>query len=86
MTTDDKFPMEKLGKTGEFPFGKVSPDDEGELEFAVGAKDGNVFLDFGTPVTWIGLPAQQAADLASLLLRHARLAARQSNHPITISI
>lgn len=69
------------GKTGEFPEGKLHWSDEGGLTFTVGIKDGAVVLDFGTPVVWFGMQAQQAADLGSLLIRNARRAAREAGNP-----
>ena len=61
----------KLGSTGDFPRGKFSQDDEGELRIAVGHKDKTVIIDFGTPTKWIGLDAAGARQLASLLQLHA---------------
>jgi hypothetical protein len=62
-----------LGATGEFPYGKVQDDDEGELRMAVGFDkvDGIVRLEFGKPVAWLGLPPAEAVNLARSLLRHA---------------
>lgn len=40
-----------LGATGEFPEGKLTEVDEGELKFAVGYMKGKVVIDFGTPVS-----------------------------------
>ncbi len=62
---------EELGATGEFPDGKLNKDDEGELRMAVGVSDGNVILDFGKPVHWLGLPKEHAIKLAKLLLEKA---------------
>jgi len=60
-----------LGATGRFPEGKIHASDEGELSFAVGAKEGNVIVEFGKPVAWIGLPPQLARDFADSLTKHA---------------
>jgi hypothetical protein len=62
-----------LGATGKFPMPALSDDDEGALKMAVGRDDVNgiVRVDFGTPVTWLGLPPPEAIQLARLLLRHA---------------
>lgn len=69
-----------------FPHGKLTPGDEGAIQFAVCEKDGKVVLDFGTPVKWIGMTAQDAADLASVLMRHARSVGRKQGQTITIAI
>ncbi len=60
-----------LGATGEFPEGKLTEVDEGELKFAVGYVEGKVVIDFGTPVSWVGMHPHQAKELARLILKHA---------------
>lgn len=68
----------KLGATGAFPQGKVNRTDEGELRMAI-SSDGNIVrLDFGKPVAWLGLPPNEAKELAALLMHHA---ARCQNKP-----
>lgn len=74
------------GALGDFPEGQLSKSDEGAVQFGLGVKDGKVVLDFGTPVAWVGMNPQQAADLATLLVRHAREAARHSGQPVTFTI
>lgn len=74
------------GATGDFPEGQLTKTDEGAIQFAVGVKDGKVVLDFGTPVVWVGLNPQQAADLASLLLKRAREAGKASGQPVGFTI
>lgn len=74
------------GALGEFPEGQLSKTDEGAVQFAVGTKDGKVVLDFGTPVAWVGMNPQQAADLASLLVKRAREAGRASGQPVSFTI
>lgn len=74
------------GSLGNFPEGQLTKTDEGAIQFAVGEKDGKVVLDFGTPVVWVGLNPQQAADLASLLLKRAREAGRQSGKVVSFTI
>lgn len=39
-----------------------------------------------SPVAWIGMEPQQAADLASLMLKHAREAARGSGQHVSFTI
>lgn len=60
-----------LGDTGAYPQGALTKDDEGELRFAVGVKDGKVVLDFGKPTAWIGFDADQAIQIAMMLVKHA---------------
>jgi hypothetical protein len=66
----------KLGPTGDFPHGKLSSDDEGGINVALGhhiAPDGTrmVQLDFGKPVAWLSLPGDQAIAFALTLMKHA---------------
>ena len=59
----------KLGRTGDFPDGKMSDDDNGGLRLQV-AKMSNslVRIDFGTPVTWLAMEKSSAIQLAAMLL------------------
>lgn len=68
--------FDRLGATGNFPDGKVTPGDEGEIRFNVVADDKQhlVFVDFGKPVHLLGMTPEQAVDLAGLLIERARYA------------
>lgn len=63
---------QKFGPTGKFPDGSMGPHDEGELQIGV-AHDlkGNVLINFGKPVSGIGMLPEQAINFAKLILRHA---------------
>lgn len=64
------------GPTDKFPNGKIRLDDKGELMIAIGiSKDKGekiVFMDFGVPVTWIGLNPKHAERIGNALLEHAK--------------
>lgn len=62
-----------FGATGSFPQGHLSDDDQGGLRMAVAYDklNGIVRVEFGKPVAWLGLPPDNAVQLANLLLRHA---------------
>jgi hypothetical protein len=64
---------EPVGSTGDYPEGQISTADLGGLRFAITADRDTrrVLLDFGTPVTWVGLLPAQARQLAALLVRYA---------------
>jgi hypothetical protein len=64
---------DQLGATGRFPLGKLTPEDEGELRFAIAAapQTKTVILDFGKPVAWLGLPRADALALADMLKKKA---------------
>lgn len=60
-----------LGATGSFPEGKLDASDEGELRLAVSSGNGLIRIDFGKPTAWVAFPANQAKELAALLMQHA---------------
>lgn len=63
---------EKLGATGKYPEGSLGPGDEGALNIGVAHDSrGNVIINFGTEVSWVGMPSAQAINFARLILRHA---------------
>lgn len=74
------------GALGDFPEGKLTKEDEGAIQFAIGERDGKVVIDFGTPVHWLGLTPQQAADFASTVLKRARLVARRNGETVGFTI
>ena len=55
-----------------FPRGQLCNDDEGALAMRIGIKDKTIILDFGKPVTWMGLDKQSAINMANLLLEKAK--------------
>lgn len=62
---------EKLGPTGEYPEGKLNEYDKGGLNMAIGIMNNNVVIEFGTPVTWLGMPKKEATAFAKLILSKA---------------
>lgn len=75
-----------IGATGTHPEGKLTPHDEGAIQFAVGVRDGKVCLDFGTPVAWLGMNPGDALQLAQSLIEHARKAAKGAGSILTLNI
>jgi hypothetical protein len=63
------------GIFGEYPDGRLSPDDEGGIAMAVSHVAGRVKLTFPKPVAWLGLRPEEAIGLAQLLIDHAKAAA-----------
>jgi len=63
-----------LGATGDYPEGKICPDDEGALNLGVAADcaHGVVRIEFGEPIAWFGLPADDAERFAALILDKVR--------------
>ncbi len=77
------------GTVGSYPDGvlrKRAEDDDGLIQFAVGIEDDKVVIDFGTPVAWLGMTPQQAADFASSILNRAREAGRKAGETVTFKI
>lgn len=72
------------GATGKLsPRGKFTEDDEGELRFAIGNKDGLVLLDFGKSVAWLAIPPQQAVEIAERIIDRAR---RVADGPLVVRL
>ena len=57
-----------VGPTGDFPEGKLSKDDKGGLDIALGVYKNEVFMSFGAPVTWLAMPPQQMRPFAAKLM------------------
>ena len=64
--------MSKLGPTGKFPRGKLTKGDRGEVTIALGSKNGKVTINFGTELTWIGMPPDQAIAFAQAIIVKAQ--------------
>lgn len=54
-----------------YPRGKFSEDDEGELRISVTHKDKTVIIDFGKDVKWIGMDKNCALALAKIIIDRA---------------
>lgn len=72
---------EHFGATGRYPEGSLGSHDQGGLQFGItyDAEKRRVIVNFGTPVSWLGMNASHARDLGYALIRHAsRLTSRPS--------
>jgi len=58
----------RLGATGQYPYGKRRPDDEGELRTALALVGDRIEWHFGKSVTWLSLPIADARQLARMIL------------------
>jgi hypothetical protein len=76
----------EIGATGKFPEGQLCDDDEGEICFQIGSNGAKVVMDFGKPTAWIGMNPQQAGDVASSLIEHARKAAKAAGVILRVEI
>lgn len=73
-----------IGKTGLFPEGKLTPSDEGGLQFELGEREGNLIINFGQPVFWIGMTPQQSIGMAEAIIAKARVIARRKGEVLTV--
>jgi hypothetical protein len=64
--------MSKFGPTKDYPHGSLGPEDRGGLSIGIAHDSkGNVVINFGTDVSWIGMPPAEAINFAKLIMRHA---------------
>lgn len=63
--------MNELGPTGEYPKGKLTEGDDGQLKLAIGTYKNNVILDFGVKISWIGMEKEDALNLADAIIKQA---------------
>jgi hypothetical protein len=63
----------RIGPTGQVPQGRAGADDDGEIYLGLAADHQHaiVRIVFGTPIAWIGLPAEEARALAHMLVEMA---------------
>lgn len=66
-----RFGKPLFGATGQFPRGKHAPDDEGELRVGVTHVGATIRVDFGKPVAWLAMSADEALLWASAMRRRA---------------
>lgn len=69
---------------GEFPNGRLNPQDQGAMAVSIGQENGAVVLRFPRNLNWIGFTPDQAIDIAETLVKHAR--ACGSKKPLTLTI
>jgi hypothetical protein len=69
---------------GEYPQGRLGPDDAGALPMAISQRDGKVVIEFPKPVSWIGFTGDDAMEIAQILMKHAR--AVGLTKPVTVRI
>ena len=64
--------MVKLGKTGDYPNGKLNDNDEGALILSLFIKNGTIILDFGTKMSWLAVKKEDAYKLGNALIESAK--------------
>lgn len=59
----------------QYPQGKLSEHDEGELAVAIALVGDSVVINFTKPIHWIGLGRDRAISFAQSILAHATMIA-----------
>lgn len=67
-------PDVEVGATGEYPRGRLEPDDEGELQLGIAAdpENGVVRVAFGKGVKWLAFSADDVGRFCALLMHKAQ--------------
>jgi len=55
----------------QYPRGKLTADDEGEISIAISELDNTVIIDFGKKVAWIGMSRPEAIEFAMKIMKRA---------------
>ena len=63
--------IQTVGATGQYPHGRVGPDDQGGLKSALYIREGKLVLDFGKPLSWLAMTKAEAQTLAVGLFKKA---------------
>lgn len=66
---ENKLPA--LGPTGEFPEGRLTEKDEGEITIMIATVKDKIIIEFGTPIVWIGMNRDQATAFGKMLVKKA---------------
>lgn len=61
-----------FGSTGDFPRGKLTDDDEGELRLGVTVRDKTLIIAFGKEVAWLGMDRATAESFANSILARCK--------------
>ncbi|MHB1328003.1 MAG: hypothetical protein ACYC2K_07360 [Gemmatimonadales bacterium] len=69
---------------GEFPAGRLNPQDDGAVAVGIGHQSGKVVMQFPKNLNWIGFTPDQAIDIAQSLVEHARQCG--SKKPLTLKV
>jgi hypothetical protein len=57
-----------------YPEGRLSADDDGELEIRVAVRNGRIIMSFGKPIDWIGLTVKDAEGMIKSLQDNINIA------------
>lgn len=73
--------FKKFGPLKSHSEGKIRSDDEGDIAIGIAADPRNriIRIEFGTTISWLGLPANKARELAKLLVEKADEVDRKGN-------
>lgn len=57
----------KIGASGDYPRGRLNPQDKGALTLALYFHGDALVIDFGKEVTWIGMGREELRGLIAVL-------------------
>lgn len=60
-----------LGATGQFPEGKLSDHDEGEIKVAIATTQGKIVINFGKSINFLAMTPEQGLDFAQIVSERA---------------
>ena len=63
---------QNIGALHDHPERRLTDKDEGALQYAVAQTGGKIIINFGTPVSWIGMNPEDAEAMANVLMAKAR--------------
>lgn len=56
----------------QYPRGQLTPDDEGVLQIRVFEYNGEIVIDYGKMISWIGMGPEQAEQFGQMIIDKAR--------------
>jgi len=79
---NDKLQEFRPKEVDQYPDGKITPGDEGQIKIEISAHDGKILVDFGTSIKWIGFTPEQAIEVGQCLIQQAtEQGQRKTNYP-----
>lgn len=63
--------LKQVGATGQFPHGRVGPDDLGELKSTCYVRNGKLILDFGKELSWLAMTKGEVMAMVAGLYKMA---------------
>lgn len=62
----------RCSMSDQYPRGQLTPDDEGVLQIRVFEYNGEIVIDYGKMISWIGMGPEQAEQFGQMIIDKAR--------------